>query len=72
MWALWTALPAHAAPPGRIEALAPGARLTGEISYLIDNSGKLGIAQMSDPSAQSAFRTPEAPLRTLYDTGYGW
>jgi diguanylate cyclase (GGDEF)-like protein len=72
MWALWTALPAHAAPTGRIEALAPGARLTGEISYLIDNSGKLGIAQMSDPSAQSAFRTPEAPLRTLYDDRPHW
>ena len=63
---------AHAAAPDRIEAQAPSARLTGQIAYLIDNSGQLGIVQMSHPSAQGAFRTPEAPLRTLYDDRPYW
>jgi hypothetical protein len=64
--------PAHAAAPDRIEAQAPSARLTGQIVYLIDNSGQLGIVQMSHPSAQGAFRTPQAPLRTLYDDRPYW
>ncbi|MEI8267489.1 MAG: diguanylate cyclase [Betaproteobacteria bacterium] len=64
--------PAHAAAPDRIEALAPVARLTGQIAYLIDNSGKLGIQQISHPSAQDAFRTPSSTLRTLYDDRPHW
>lgn len=64
--------PAHAAAPDRIEALAPEARLTAHIAYLIDNNGQLGIAQISHPSAQGAFRTPEAPLRALYDDRPYW
>ena len=64
--------PAHAAAPDRIEALAHGARLTGQIAYLIDNSGQLGIEQISHPSAQGAFRTPSSPLRTLYDDRPHW
>ena len=63
---------AHAAAPDRIEAQAPSARLTGQIAYLIDNSGQLGIVQMSHPSAQGAFRTLEGPLRTLYDDRPYW
>lgn len=64
--------PAHAAAPDRIQALAPDARLSGQIAYLIDNSGQLGIVQISHPSAQGAFRTPQAPLRTLYDDRPHW
>ena len=64
--------PAHAAAPDRIEAQAPSARLTGQIAYLIDTSGQLGIEQISHPSAQGAFRTPEAPLRALYDDRPYW
>ena len=63
---------AIAAAPDRIEALAPGARLTGEVTYLIDNSRQLGIAQVRDASAQSAFRRPETPLRNLYDDRPYW
>lgn len=62
----------HAQAPDRIEAQAPDARLTGQIAYLIDSSGKLGIEQVSHPSAQGAFRTPTAPQRTLYDDRPHW
>lgn len=64
--------PAHAHAPDRFEAQAPDARLTGRIAYIIDNSGKLGIEQMSHPSAQGAFRTPTSPLRALYDDRPHW
>ena len=64
--------PAHAAAPDRIEALAPGARLTGQIAYLVDDSGQLGIEQVSRPSAQGAFQKPEAPLRALADGRPYW
>jgi diguanylate cyclase (GGDEF)-like protein len=67
----WAA-PAHAAAPDRIEASAPAARLTGQIAYLIDSSGQLGIVQVSHPSAQGAFRAPEGPLRALHDDGHYW
>jgi len=70
LWALVT--PARAAAPDRIEALAPGARLTGQVTYLIDDSRKLGIEQMRHFSAQPAFRAPDAPLRTLYDDRPHW
>ena len=66
------ASPAHAQAPERIEAQAPGARLTGQIAYIIDTSGKLGIEQISHPSAQGAFRTSSSPLRTLYDDRPHW
>ena len=66
------AAPAHAAAPDRIEASAPAARLTGQIAYLIDSSGQLGIAQVSHPSAQGAFRAPEGPLRALHHDGHYW
>jgi diguanylate cyclase (GGDEF)-like protein len=71
-WALAATTPALAAAPDRIEAMGPGARLTGQIAYLIDNSGQLGITQMSHPSAQPAFRAPDAPLRSLYDSRPHW
>ena len=66
------AMPARAAAPDRIEASAPGARLTGEITYRVDDSGLLGLEQMRDLSAQAAFRKPDAPLRTLYDSRPYW
>ena len=71
---LLCALPgaAIAAAPDRIEGLAPGARLTGQVAYFIDDSRKLGIAQMRDPSAQPAFRVPDTPLRNLYDDRPYW
>ena len=70
LWALVGS--AWAAAPDRIEALAPGARLTGQVAYLIDDSRKLGIEQMRHFSAQPAFRAPDAPLRTLYDDRPHW
>lgn len=63
---------ANAAPADRVEARAPGALLTGEVAYLIDDSGSLGLAEVRNPQAAPAFRAPEAPLRTLYDARPYW
>ena len=77
LWALclaWLclALPVRAAAPDRIDARAPDARLSGQVAYLVDNSGQLGLEQIRHPSAQAAFRAPDAPLRARYDSRPYW
>jgi diguanylate cyclase (GGDEF)-like protein len=71
LW-LCVALPVRAAAPDRIETQAPDARLSGQVAYLVDNSGQLGLEQIRHPSAQAAFRAPDAPLRALYDSRPYW
>jgi len=46
--------------------------LSGQVSYLVDDSGQFGLEQIRQPSTQSAFRAPNAPLRTLYDSRPHW
>lgn len=46
--------------------------MSGQVSYLVDDSGQLGLEQIRQPSTQSAFRAPNAPLRTLYDSRPHW
>ena len=62
----------HAAPLDRLVARAPGALLTGQIAYLIDDSRQLGLAEIRTPQKAAAFRAPEGPLRTLYNDHPYW
>jgi diguanylate cyclase (GGDEF)-like protein len=67
---LWLALPALAQQ--LLQAKVPGAELSGQVRYLIDDSRQRQLADLLAPAGQAAFALPGQELRTGYDNRPYW
>ena len=70
MLLLWLALPALAQQV--LQARVPGSELTGQVSYLIDDSGQRQVADLIRPSTQAQLRIANQGLRSGFDHRPYW
>ena len=67
---LWLALPTLAQQV--LQARVPGSELTGQVRYLVDDSGQRQVADLIRPSTQAELRIANQDLRSGFDHRPYW